>query len=110
MAPVGVGGKACPFSSVGVDFYYMTSITFNTLAFTKRLQEAGFDEKQAETVVETVVNVLAEAQESLVTREYFDSRLEVIEARLNGRLNLIQWMLAAVIVAEVLPLLKTLFS
>ena len=84
----------------------MTTVTFNTLAFTKRLQEAGFDEKQAETVV----NVLAEAQENLVTREYFDSRLEVTEARLNGRLNLIQWMLAAVVVAEVLPLLKTLFS
>lgn len=84
----------------------MTSITFNTLAFTKRLQEAGFDEKQAETVV----NVLVEAQDNLVTRDHFDARLDVTEARIEGRLNLIQWMLAAVVIAEVIPLLKALFS
>ena len=41
----------------------MTSITFNTLAFTRKLQESGFDEKQAETVVE----LLTESQENLVT-------------------------------------------
>jgi LDH2 family malate/lactate/ureidoglycolate dehydrogenase len=84
----------------------MTSITFNTLAFTKRLQEAGFDEEQAETVV----NVLVEAQDNLVTSDHFDARLDVTEARIEGRLNLIQWMLAAVVIAEVIPLLKTLFS
>lgn len=91
----------------------MTTITFNTLVFTRRLQEAGFDEKQAETVV----NVLADAQENLVSREHFDARLDVVdarldvvEARINGRLNLIQWMLAVVVIVEVMPFLKTLFS
>jgi len=33
--------------------------------------------------------------------------LENLEARLSGKITLLQWMLAIVITAEVLPLLKT---
>ncbi len=52
----------------------MSTVTFDTLEFTRKLREAGFDEKQAETVV----RVLAESQEKLVTREHFDFRMDVL--------------------------------
>lgn len=89
----------------------MTSITFNTLAFTRHLQQAGFDEKQAETVVD----VLAESQENLVTREHFDSEIKLMcsemremETCIMGEQKLNRWMLAIIIAATVLPLLKNL--
>ena len=78
----------------------MTTITFNTLAFTKRLQESGFDEKQAETVVE----LLAEAQETLVTSEHFDNRMAILESSLIIKMGA---MIAAA-VAMIVTLLKVL--
>jgi hypothetical protein len=56
----------------------MATITFDTLSITRRLRDAGFDEKQAESVV----RVLAEAQESLVSRSHFDAKLEALELRM----------------------------
>ena len=56
----------------------MTTIAFDTLDATRKLREAGFDEKQSETVV----RVLADAQSNLVTREHF-----------NAKFALVQWML-----------------
>ena len=41
----------------------MSTLTFDTLEFTRKLREAGFDQKQAETVV----RVMADAQSALVT-------------------------------------------
>lgn len=61
----------------------MSTVTFDTLEFTRRLREAGFDEKQAEAVV----RVLAESQERLVTREHFDAKLEALELRLTIKLG-----------------------
>ncbi|MBI4740284.1 MAG: DUF1640 domain-containing protein [Betaproteobacteria bacterium] len=53
----------------------MSTITFDTLEFTRKLRDAGFDEKQAEAVI----RVIASAQDSLVTREYLDSKIEPIK-------------------------------
>ncbi len=61
----------------------MSTVTFDTLEFTRKLRDAGFDEKQAETVV----RVLAESQEKLVTREHFDAKLEALELRLTIKLG-----------------------
>ncbi len=50
----------------------MSILTFDTLEATRRLRDAGFDEKQAETVV----RVLSDAQDRLVTSEHFDTKFE----------------------------------
>ena len=55
----------------------MATVTFDALDATRKLRDAGFDEKQAETVV----RVLAASQESLITREHFDAKFAVIEAK-----------------------------
>ncbi|MBA1446518.1 MAG: DUF1640 domain-containing protein [Gammaproteobacteria bacterium] len=72
----------------------MTSVTFDTLEFTRRLQEAGFDEKQAETVV----RVLASSQENLVTREHFDAEMK-----------LLRWMLGVVMAGILSLIIKGFF-
>lgn len=53
----------------------MSTVTFDTMEAVRKLRNAGFDEKQAETVV----RVLSDAQGSLVTRDYLDSKLEPIK-------------------------------
>ena len=58
----------------------MSTVTFDTLEATRRLRDAGFDEKQAEVVV----RVLSDAQERIITREHFDSRLEALDSRLEA--------------------------
>lgn len=61
----------------------MSTVTFDTFDFTRKLRDAGFDEKQ----VEAVVRVLAESQKRLVTREHFDANLEALELRLTIKLG-----------------------
>ena len=75
----------------------MSTITFDTLEFTRRLREAGFDEKQAEAAV----RVLADAQSSLASREYLDARLEALEYRLTIKLGAMMMGCVAVVAALV---------
>ena len=58
----------------------MSTLTFDTLDATRRLRDAGFDEKQAETVV----RVLSDAQVRLVTSEHFDTRMQSLDAKLEA--------------------------
>ena len=62
----------------------MATITFDTLEFTRKLRDAGFDEKQAESVV----RVIADAQGALVSREHFDAKIESFETRMGHRFAL----------------------
>ncbi|MBF0542775.1 MAG: DUF1640 domain-containing protein [Nitrospirae bacterium] len=58
----------------------MASITFDTHTYVKKLKAVGFTEEQAEVQA----NALAElSDERLVTREYLDMRLSLLESRLN---------------------------
>lgn len=65
----------------------MATVTFDTLTATRHLRDAGFDEKQAETVV----RVLADAQLGLVSREHFDARTEALLAPIRADLLVLKW-------------------
>lgn len=80
----------------------MTTITFDTLKFVQRLEEAGISREQAEVVV----RVIADAQETLVTNQSLDSRLSEMELRLESKIDkvtselkvdLIKWMAGSLI-------------
>jgi hypothetical protein len=79
----------------------MSTITFDTLDATRRLRDAGFDEKQ----VETVVRVLSDAQSNLVTREYFDSRMSVVDAKFDK----LTWMMGVLIAIAIANFAKQFF-
>ena len=79
----------------------MNTITFDTLDFTRKLREAGFDERQAEAVV----RVLVEAQEHIVTREHFDAKIELLRAENSHT----RWMLGIVIALAVANFAKQFF-
>ena len=79
----------------------MATVTFDTLDATKRLRDAGFDEKQAEVVV----RVLSDAQTNLVTREHFDSKLAVVEVKMDK----LSWMIGGLIALAAANFAKQFF-
>ncbi len=84
----------------------MASITFDTLELVENLKKSGLSAEQSEAIVKNI----AKSQEGLLSKEHFEHRLEKLEDRLNYKINLIQWMLAIVIVVTVIPALTKLFS
>jgi hypothetical protein len=79
----------------------MSTVTFDTLDAMRRLRDAGFDEKQAESVV----RVLSDAQSNLVTREHFDARMEVIDAKFDK----LTWMIGVLIAIALANFAKQFF-
>lgn len=71
----------------------MVSITFDPLNFTRKLREAGFDERQAEAVV----RVVADAQDKLVGTEHFDAKMLNIDSKFDK----LTWMLGACIALNI---------
>jgi len=58
----------------------MTTITFDTHKFIRRLRDAGFEEDKAEAVAEAFQEAQVEALP--VTRDYLDARLYEMENRM----------------------------
>ena len=78
----------------------MASITFDTHKFVLKLQEAGFDQKQAEGLTEAMRAAIEESE--LVTKK--DLQIEL--APIKADLNLIKWMMGALITIAIANLSK----
>ncbi len=88
----------------------MSSITFDTHKFVRKLQEAGFDEKQAEGLTEAMRAAIDESE--LATRRDLKEMELRIDARfeaLKGDMSLIKWMMGALIAIAVANFSKQFF-
>lgn len=81
----------------------MSSVTFDAHKFVRKLQEAGFDEKQAEGLTEAMRAAIEESE--LVTKK--DLQIEL--APIKADLNLIKWMMGALIAIAVANFSKQFF-
>jgi ubiquinone biosynthesis protein UbiJ len=66
----------------------MATITFDTHKFVRRLQEAGFEENQAEAISEAFKEASGEA--NLATKhdiERLEARFEKLETKLSGEMT-----------------------
>jgi hypothetical protein len=68
----------------------MSTITFDTLKFAKKLEAAGLPAPQAEAFAEAFCDTTSE---ELVTRDYLDARLEATKA------DLVKWI-AGLLIAQ----------
>ncbi len=80
----------------------MTTVTFNTHKFIRKLETAGFDTRQAEAMTEALAEVPDESTAAtLASKQDFHALKEDINVlRLEMReirLNLIKWMTGALI-------------
>jgi hypothetical protein len=67
----------------------MTTITFDTLAYSKKLRDAGFSEQQAEAQALALASVLKETSGDIATKQDVERLSDKVEARFK----LLQWML-----------------
>lgn len=88
----------------------MGTVTFDTLKFVNRLKDSGISEEQAQAIVEAQRESLAESLESqLATKsDINDLKLDINDVK--SEVRLVKWMIALVIIVNVLPVLKSLFS
>ena len=99
----------------------MATITFDTLKFVEKLKAAGVPEEQAKAEAEALSTALSESLDTQLASKAdvirLERRLDALDAkidtrfeRLDGEMKLSRWMLGAIIVAEVAPLLGKLFT
>ena len=81
----------------------MTTVTFDTHKFVQKLKEAGFDEKQAEGLTEAMRSAIDESE--LVTKK----DLQIALAPISADLNLIKWMIGALIAVAIANFAKQYF-
>lgn len=87
----------------------MATITFDTHKFARRLQEAGFEENQAEAISEAFKEASGEAE--LATKrdiERLEARFDTLETKLSGEMTL-QWM-PGILLGGVIGLVIKAFS
>lgn len=76
----------------------MSSITFDTHKFVRKLQEAGFDQKQAEGLSEAMLSAIDDSE--LASRRdlrEMELRLEPKFESIKGDMSLLKWMMGALI-------------
>jgi len=72
----------------------MSSVTFDTLKYAKRLEAGGFDTKQAEALAEAQKAAMGEALDTQLATKGDMANLDRRVVVMDGRINLIQWMIA----------------
>ena len=81
----------------------MSTITFDTRKFVRRLKESGFDEKQAEALTEAMQDAIADSE--LVTKK--DLQIEL--ASIKTDIQILKWMNGLVLGGIVALVMKTFF-
>jgi Protein of unknown function (DUF1640) len=69
----------------------MSAVTFDTHKFVRKLKDSGFEEKQAESLIEALQAAITESE--LVTKK--DLQIEL--APLKADLNVLKWMVGALL-------------
>lgn len=83
----------------------MATVTFDTLELVEKLVNSGIDKEQAESIV----RVIAEAQDTLVTRDYLDAKFQQELAPLKTDLAVLKWMMGFIAAGVMGLILKTFF-
>lgn len=90
--------------------HIMSTITFDTLKFAKKLETAGMPAPQAEAEAQALQDALSESE--LATKQDISElrhELREIKTELNGKLALVQWMLAAILALAIANFAKQYF-
>jgi len=98
--------RSLPFSPTAAYIALMATVIFDTLELVTRLKNAGFADEQAESVV----RVISDAQQELVSRDYLDNALQRELAPLRTELAVLKWMTGIVIGGVVALIIKTFLA
>lgn len=88
----------------------MSTITFDTHKFVRKLRTAGFEEAQAEAVSDAFSE--AQGESDLATKRDIDDLrrdIDVLFERIDGELKLNRWMLGMLLAGVISLVLKAFF-
>ncbi len=89
------------------------AISFDTLKYTKRLEDAAIPRDQAEAQAAALSEVFDSDLQDLATKgnlQELETRIKADMAEIKGEIRLNRWMLVLIIAVTVLPALRTLFG
>lgn len=97
----------------------MTALIFDTTRCKRTLIDAGISSEHAEAHAQAMSEAIIALTEEFVTKDYLDLRLEALETRLSGHMNVrfaeidgkfrtLYLMNGIVIASLVIPLFKTM--
>lgn len=91
----------------------MSTTTFDTHAFVKRLKDAGFTEVQAEAVSTAHREALAESLETQISTKAdfmrLEARIDLLDTKFTGEFTLVKWMLGILLGGVIALVLKSFF-
>lgn len=87
----------------------MTTITFDTLKFTQRLEKAGIPHDQAVAMVEAQKESLSEIMEARLATKLDVQDVKIKQVEHNGQFALIKWMLGILVAGVLSIVIKTFF-
>jgi len=99
----------------------MASIIFDTHKFIRKLQESGFEERQAEGIIEAFKDASGEAE--LATKrdierlegqfkrdvDRLEAKMDRIDTKLSGDLTLVKWMMGLVLGGVMALIMRAFF-
>jgi hypothetical protein len=91
----------------------MTAATFDTLAYAKRLREAGVPEQQAEVQASVLAEALATSRNELATRADLENLRVELKAEISvvkAELAMIKWLVGGCGFGILLLIVRTFFG
>jgi hypothetical protein len=92
----------------------MATKAFNSLAYARKLKEAGVPAIQAEDQAEFIADAFQSNIDDLVTKESLDLRLTEMETRFDAKLDQkfssLTWMITVGFTVLVIPQLRDVFG
>lgn len=103
----------------------MSAVAFDSLEYAHQLEAVGMPREQAEVVAKGVTRMFIHNFDTLVTRDYLDTRFTEFETRIEakmdrrfaavdvrfermqGRFNLVYWMQGLTLACVVVPLIRS---
>ena len=95
----------------------MAAVAFDSLEYAHQLEAAGMPRAQAEVIAQGLTSMFVHNFDSLVTKDYLDARFAESNAkmdtrfsesntrfeRMEGKFNLVFWMLGLTMICVVVP-------
>jgi hypothetical protein len=95
----------------------MAAVAFDSLDYAHQLEAAGMPREQAEVVAKGLTTMFIHNFESLVTKDYLDTRfseqsvrMELLSAEIDGKLGKLYVMFGVIMVGLALPIIQTLIN
>jgi hypothetical protein len=91
----------------------MAAVAFDSLHYARQLEAAGMPREQAEVVAKGLTAMFVHNFDSLVTKDYLDTRfdeqgvkLDLLSARIDGKLGKLYVMFGVIMAALAIPVLQ----